>query len=640
MNDIPQRTWLDAFTPPEGLTGLTAVFVTMSADIDVLECVMERFTGHPAAVRRQQARAQAYLLRDARNWNRSDRKGVLTAIDVPGLFEFSPRQDGRLLHAKLAVLSFAPRHASEATWLRLVVGTGNYTRASAKNLLELVFTAETDPKGDVDRQALADLVAAARFVRDLAKVRYVAVRQPHADAHDPKAAFTNLIGVLAARRIPDASSRFFHSLEQAMWTQLEERITQQLPTRRDIVVCGSGFYEQVRPESPEAEVLEAIAGHDHLQSQARRYLVTCPQTSGQLKSWLDSDVERPWEPALKALDPLVQGRSSGPPRRLHAKFVLIGRCKEHRGKLEVHDGYLYLGSGNLTRRGFLHGAHRRQELQGNVECGVFFSVGQPLDEAALRTALFFDRASAVQADEWETIDSSEQQTEPPFAEPCPLQYLVEQGDGSLMLGWSEDAQDSLVLHLPDGQRQTIAPDQTFASIPVPLRCASIEIGTVDGDRLWTIPVIDPRGRYAYDPPHIDSLDALLAFFEEGPQADAVTDEEDADDDSPQLQIGTTAHAPFTVQRTYPLLEAAQFIERIARVQERLEPREIAPWLARLEQLRDLRPASAVVAVLRNWNLDVFRHLAADALAPGGMTSPQRERYQRLLDELAQEWGLR
>lgn len=637
MNQESQRTWLDAFTPPDGLVGHTAAFVTMSADVEVLECVMERFTGCTFELRRRRARVQAYLLRDARNWNCSAHRGVLTAKDVPGLFELSPKRDSRLLHAKLAILSFAPGPDDEPTALRLVVGTGNYTTASAKQLLELVFTTETHLSGASDTQAFVDLVEAARFVRSLARIRYATAREPLSDMQNPMAPFVHLIEPLAARRPAGPRSRFFHSLDDSMWDQLAKSIKEQVPTRRNLLICGSGFYEQVRPESPEAEVLRELAGHTHLQKDALRYLVTQPDCSGQLRASFQGAESSNWGKALRAVD--MQKRS----RRLHAKFVLIGRWKEYpRKRLCVQDGFLYLGSANLTRRGFLLGPSKIVNKQGNIETGVFFHAGA-MDEDALLHKLFVDRKEEVQDDEWGTIDPKSSAQDVGYINPCLLLYVAETIGNQLRLAWSTDAQGALTLQFADGETRIVTPEQTEISLRGPLKSPSIAVCSSDGQQQWIVPVIDPRGRFAYEPPRISSLEALLAFFEDKPDTREEEDAADATDsdveqDPPE---GTSpSRSGMTIARKYPLLEAATFLERIARVQERIEPPEINTWLARLEQLRDLTPDEDVLALLRGWNVDVFHHLEQDALAPSGMNVVQRERYRTLLHEMAQEWGLR
>lgn len=639
MNEDVQRTWLDAFAPPERLVGHTAVFVTMSADVDVLECVMERFSGLAFEPRRRQARVQAYLLRDSRNWQRTARQGVLTAQEVPGLFELSPRSEARLLHAKLAILSFGPRHAAEPTWLRLVVGTGNYTGASAKRLLELVFTTDTYYQGGEGSQALADLIEAARFVRALVRTRYLTVRETPSQAANPLAPFDQLIGRLAARRLSGVSSRFFHSLEQSMWSQLEQRISDQVPKRRDLLICGSGFYERVRPEVPEAEVLREIGAHRHLSAGTSRYLVAQPDISGQLRPWLDGEGSDEWQPALHAVDPQTVAHHCV--RSLHAKFILIGRAEEYRRKLSVRGGYLYLGSANLTKRGLLLGPSRTSGKQGNIECGVFFAIGQDLDESALRTRLFFDRSALVRDDQWDTLDTTKLDLEPPPIEPCPLLYVAEEGNNELFLAWSAEAQEPLTLQLAEGHMLTVSPDQTRVLLPVPLKAASIAVTSADDKHLWNISVIDPRGRYAYEPPRISSLESLLAFFENTSSENESEEEPEDDEPDSGAERGRGQRRPASViEKNYPLMQAAKLLEQIARAQERIEPPEIDYWLGRLEQLCDLRPDEPVLELLRSWKVDVFQHLAEDALAPARMSPTQQARYRQLLDEMPREWGLR
>ena len=71
-------------------------------------------------------------------------------------------------------------------------------------------------------------------------------------------------------------------------------------------------------------------------------------------------------------------------RRLHAKFVYAGYLRHG----HVSNGWLYLGSGNLSRRGILtHGAM----ADGNVETGVVFAADERLDGEAIERWLFTGR---------------------------------------------------------------------------------------------------------------------------------------------------------------------------------------------------------------------------------------------------------
>jgi hypothetical protein len=69
MSELVARSLVDAFEPPEGLSGHTAVFVAMTADVDVLEALLERFTGLGSRARARLGNRTAFLMRDAQTWH-------------------------------------------------------------------------------------------------------------------------------------------------------------------------------------------------------------------------------------------------------------------------------------------------------------------------------------------------------------------------------------------------------------------------------------------------------------------------------------------------------------------------------------------------------------------------------------------
>ncbi len=457
MSELEARTLLDAFEPPHEDVGHTAVLVTMSADVDVLETLMERFTGRNARERARLGRCFGTLMRDAGTWE--DRRSLLEPGTVPGLHELAPRVDQgwpRLLHAKLALLGFSRRASEPPSWFRLVIVTGNFTRASMRNLLELAFVTEAGLENDAAPEVLADLSAAAKFVRALADDYFHSAVARTARRFSPIERFDDLVTRLS--RLPaEAAPRFLHSLRAPLFSQIQRAVEEQVPNNRNLLLCGSGFFE-TSTEAEDPTVLDAIAKLPKLARNVQRALVVNPETSGQLRTWSERAEEQGWTGPVRAVDPSPAGR------RLHAKYILLGRTNVQSRRTSVSGAYLYLGSGNLSRRGLM-----LPGSQGNIECGVFFRVEDSADADALFARLFWDRdANPVKPDEWRIVPSPEVAPTPPLVAPCPLSHAYIREDGSLALAWLPNAQGEVEL-AAGHQTQSIAVGSE--SLALPAGCA-------------------------------------------------------------------------------------------------------------------------------------------------------------------------
>ena len=132
-------TLLDVFVPPEDMVGHSAALVAMTGAEDFLEAAVQRFSGLRPRQRAELGNVLVYLMLDGHA--SASRQSVRPPGRVPGLHELQPRSvDARsLLHAKLALLAFAPNRSADPDYLRLAVLTANFTNASARQQLELVW---------------------------------------------------------------------------------------------------------------------------------------------------------------------------------------------------------------------------------------------------------------------------------------------------------------------------------------------------------------------------------------------------------------------------------------------------------------------------------------------------------------------
>ena len=100
-------------------------------------------------------------------------------------------------------------------------------------------------------------------------------------------------------------------------------------------------------------------------ANVRRVALVEPGEAGALATWAARGITEGWE-IVRPSDAL------GLNRCLHAKFVYVGYLRDG----HASNGGLYVGSGNLSRRGLLTSGAM---TGGNVECGVVLPVSERLD---------------------------------------------------------------------------------------------------------------------------------------------------------------------------------------------------------------------------------------------------------------------
>ena len=122
------------FEAPDDFIGCFGWVCGYSADGGFLDDAVERFTRRIHAQRAYEGRIAIALMLDPSN-------PQITPKEVPGVMHLPMTgvPPFRLLHAKLALLGF--RHTSDARqWrLRLIVSTGNWTRQTLEESLDLAW---------------------------------------------------------------------------------------------------------------------------------------------------------------------------------------------------------------------------------------------------------------------------------------------------------------------------------------------------------------------------------------------------------------------------------------------------------------------------------------------------------------------
>jgi hypothetical protein len=281
------ETLLDIFVPPEGMVGYSAAIVAMIGVEDFLEEAVERFTGLRPRQRAELGNVLVYLMLDGHA--SSLRQEVLPPGRIPGLHEFQPRtvDPGSLLHAKVALLAFAPNRTGTPVYLRLAVLTANFTYTSARQQLELAWVVDLPLDGTARVEDRADLAAAGGFVETLLARSFYRDEQK-LPTKDRK--LTERLDVLlekAASVMPaNRKPRFIHSLDRPLYGQIRQRFRGAIDKKRNLLLCGSGFYEEPSGKACKPAVFGKLEDLGVFTANVRRVALVEPGEAGAVASWV------------------------------------------------------------------------------------------------------------------------------------------------------------------------------------------------------------------------------------------------------------------------------------------------------------------------------------------------------------------
>jgi hypothetical protein len=337
---------------------------------------------------------------------------------------------------------------------------------------------------------------------------------------------------------------------------------------------------------------------------------------------------------------------------LHAKFVF---ASGYRNSNTCLNGWLYLGSGNLTGPGFLEACPK-----GNLEAGVVVGEGSLYwyTSADLPKELHRYKGRDFPPEQWlgnrlpvqwhrEVLDTLELQggqgmpDRPPAFEMPPVawcRYLPAQDGlpGRLLLP-EHDAS----LEVLDTQSRVCAPisqqEVIWPGVPQP---SVVVRWNAEGRALQcSIPVIDTAGRIAaLELPNLD-LESAWWQLRQFPQPAA---EEDTSADGRDFEPGTALGSVVSPEATDSVVRTMmRLVENIAEKQVGLTQADWDPWCISLEQtLRQAADCPAVKVFTVELRLDPLEVLRQDCSVPAFVChpqAPQRERYLAVLDSIAACW---
>jgi hypothetical protein len=626
------QTLLDTFVPPEGMVGHSAALVAMTGTEDFLEDAVQRFTGLRPRQRAELGNVLVYLLLDGHA--SSSRQEVFPPGRIPGLHEFHPRAVNRasLLHAKVALLAFAPNRTGAPVHLRLAALTANFTYTSARQQLELAWVVDLPLDGHARAEDRADVAAAGAFLETLIAQRFYREEQTLAPRDRKLTARLDVLLAAASSIAPsNRKPRFIHSLDRSLYDQIRERLRKAIDKPRNFLLCGSGFYEEPSGNARKPAVFGKLESMGVFTANARRVALVEPSEAGAVATWAKDGETDGWE-VVRPFDALDHRR------RLHAKFIYAGCLRDG----HISNGWLYLGSGNLSRRGILtHGAM----AEGNVETGVVFAVDERLAGEAIGRCLFWsDDGATVDDNEWAVGQVGDAPDGQPILEAPPilLATIEPVPRRRLRLLWREDALAESSVSISWTGRDW-CDVQRGDDVPLKDDDCPIALHVRGGsERKWLVPVVDAAGRVGWQAPrfdtYADALAALLDFPIRPAEATDDGDEGDGGDDGDTKGAGTGQVVE--QEKSYPLHAAAELVEKVAALQTALPESMLDDWVDHLDRMFRASFPETLIATWRTHRLDVFAHLRDPELRSPHMTDKQRTRYIEVLDGTAHAWGLR
>lgn len=624
-------TILEAFAPPDGLVGQTVLLCAMSASEPYLTAVLETFTGQTSRQRKADGRLSAFLFLDGR-------ESRIPTSSIPGLYEFwrEPAAGSELLHAKLAVLAFGPSRVGKPSKIRVIIPTGNWTEATARRQLELVWTCDVTPNSSPEDRA--DLGAACKFVEDALFSRF-AIKEVMPRLPEFKA----LLDAAREWGHTNRVSRVFYSgPNAALFDGFKKRVNHDTFVSRNFLLCGSGFFEQGEDgETP--EVLTRLSGLPCLTETGARYVVAQPEMAGALAAWAQKGDIGNWQIRLPIDCQSVEADRQ--PRSLHAKYVLIGYRRDE----VVTGGKLYIGSGNLSKAGFL----LTTTNGGNIEIGVISEIDR-LTQADLADRLACSDVSPNPEDlSAGNGDGAGTRSGEPIPTPPLLVGACHLPDRTALLFWRAASNEEKIEVLWDGTiEQSIPGGAISCSIPDGVAPKSIAVRTLSLDgsmQMYEIPLWDREGRFCWLPPtpmgFSSALDELLCY------PTAASDSEDpvpTPDDPPPPGGTPTIATPSSDtrrndqsgERKYPLHTAMELVEAIAERQTSLAEYEVSDWIEHLANRLPHLFESQQVALWQSLGHDFLSVLLKDGFSPRFRLEKDKARYTEIIDTVSRGWGIK
>jgi len=637
------------FIPSRGFKGEFGLVAGYSADAEFFNDALEKFTLNMKGQRSYQGGISLTLMLDPNHVQ-------ISPIACPGLLHLAFKHDTtkqfKLLHSKVALLTFKAIE-SEEQFIRLIVSTGNWTRQTLEDSLDLVWSIDVVP-GNKDEQGKADILAAYHFFNDILRHFDTAILTDSGASklksytHTQYARFHKLFDEVVVE--DSIKPRFFDNRSASLLDQLPALVKHHCSEKkRDYLSLGSGFYEGGSSDAVPSVINSLhlrLIDESLLSKNADKNIIVNQHGCQSIASSLNSLKDNNWQ-VLKAYDPLYQGGKMQ--RSLHAKFIFSAKSSETTD--ECKSAWVYLGSGNLTGPGF---TKKASKFGGNIEAGVVFEakgitwVGEENPETALslKLPLCFDSDYAL-TDTSQLSGGSEMPEHEAEHISLPISYFVleELEHDKYALVPNTPFTDAFTVVNAGADKLTIKSEACLLWFGKPPRQLTVSWCNNSTVHTEDIPVIDQYGRVAAtelpelaldDAWYMFSAFPLLPSFEtEGYEGD----EGDGASDDGQVK---GAEMDVEVDKRYSINTMMVLIELIAEKQTEVSEKDWIQWCTRLEQTFSQLKSSSAFTFFKNIAINPISPLWQPPFRPDFAESNATELgayYEEVLKRLELKLGL-
>lgn len=636
------------FEAPDDFIGCFGWMCGYSADSGFLDDAVERFTRRRDAQRAYEGRIAIALMLDPSN-------PQITPMEVPAVLHL-PMNDVppfRLLHAKVALLGF--RHLSDARqWrLRLIVSTGNWTRQTLEESLDLAWRIDLNDQDLKSQdgpvlQSSADLAAAwgmLDWLRERFDFRVLSAHHPDREGFESESTTVEKWIKRAIKLGIGVTPRFFDNRGTSLLSQLPPLVRKHgSQSARNYLGMGSGFYESSNCNNRIPSVLTHIVDKLHetelLTRQPEIDVFVNPQACQAVANSVPSFNRAGWKVREAGQPEYFKG-----PRALHAKFIFSANYRENSDL--CNSAWLYLGSGNLTGPGF---ASQMASETGNLEAGVVFTP----------ESLRWKRAKGIPPEsvltnllplQWQTdfsqhpggLVAGNDMPDPEIqysAAPVAYFFWIVEED----IGWLRTNEEITEPFDLFDDAENVCVLSSFKGFPWPgMRPRQVRIrwrvGTLES-QAW-VPVIDEFGRIAATIlPRLDIEEAWgqLANFPMSPDEEELLADGDTKSTDDTAQQGSGA----STKASYPVRQMMQFVENIAAKQISVFKADWMTWCTRLEQCLIQAADSKVLEEFLHVNLNPLSPLWHGPFRPAFANNTETAeglRYESVLKRVEAAWNV-
>lgn len=604
----PPPSLAQHFEPENDYIGHFGWLCGYSADALFLNDAVERFTRLIRSQRAQQGRIALAVLLDPGN-------PQIPFQDAPGVAHFPiidfANKPFQLLHAKVAVLGFRHQENRSQWQVRLLVSTGNWTRQTLEESLDLAWridiTSESLIHLDADvQQNCADLKGAWDLLEWVHKLFDTRLLHTFVNGH-PNETMNALQQVRewigTCSKNAKGEQRFFDNRGKSLLFQLPKKIKVNGIVSRNYLAMGSGFYEdsadKSSPPKVPLDIVRSLQNEGLLTMKPEVDLYVNPMACQAIANSVQSLQEHGITTRSAITEQILFGK--GAQRTLHAKFLFSANYRENSSI--CNSAWVYLGSGNLTHPGF---SYKMGASAGNLEAGVVF---------------------APDSLHWKKIKTNQEHQV--VTNLLPIQWIDEIGDAASLFGGSGMVVRDVIYVAPpiawlvwyeaDGVRElrTEEPEATDVQVldSVGVACLRTKTGFQWCEAQprqvciqWQannlpfeslIPVVDQYGRIAAT--KLEKLDIDAAWWQ---LADFPLPPDEGEDDDGYAggneNIGKDKANVRSVQMTsYPIRQMMELIESIAAKQTQIDEMDWVLWCNRLEQTLGQASESAPVRYFRD-----------------------------------------